>query len=1025
MNKDLQFLPEIIVRSPINSINESSHQLIFKEALYISSPDLYRELYEKNKRSVKINISLHKYTSRASNRSTPFGLFAGVSTATWGQKNNILCDSDLKSLYRKTRLNIDVLHQLMNELVKENYIKPYLKFHTNSSIYLIGNTYRYVECQKINSKITYELNSVERTPYLDLILHESQNELSETQLAQLLVNKDIRIEESTAYIKELIDSQILINQFNPILTGVEYFDSIIYHLKKILQQNNHEQLSQILNTLITIKNKLNDIDVNVINDINDYKAIYNHLKNLMPNTEESNLFQTDLFKKHINSTLDVTIQNQLFKVIKFLNKVSPIKTNFSLENFKTKFLLKYGDKEIPLSIVLDEETGLGYPCKQNNGINDLIDDINFPISKVKKTDSLSLYEECLLKLIVKSQKNNLKIIEINEADFVNIDFSNAILPSSIAIMFNLLDSESNKLKLINASNSSAINLLGRFAHTNEKICTLIENIADFEQDQMPDKILAEIVHLPENRIGNILHRPSIRKYEIPYLTQASVPVKNQIQINDLTIKIRGHKIILFDRKLNKEIIPRLSNAHNYKKSTLPVYYFLCDIQSQYFTKTNITFDWGVISSQFNFLPRIEFQNCILSPSKWRLTSENLEVFKNKELSDSERQTAFFELKRQLELPDTFLLVNEDQELLINCNSAISIESFIDMAKKNNEILLEEYLFNHHKSLIKDLNNNSYVNECVTILLNKKIIISNNNHFENSKPHINPPAFSLESNWLYYKIYCGAKSSDIILISIINHIVSILLKENKIDKWFFIRYHDPENHLRFRVHVINYTDLKYIQHLIQSNIDPLIKDYIISDVQTDIYERELERYGNNSIEMAEQLFYYDSTFTVDILKLINDQYSDTIRWQIAIKSLDEFLTEFKFTLDEKLQFVEKNSIAYFKEHEGNKALRITLDNKYRTFKKQIEDLFNWENDSAYFPILELLKQRKALNKPIVDELLLLDSKSQLKTSLHEIIASFIHMNLNRLFMGRNRTNEFVVYDLLSKHYKSTLVRLKTN
>jgi hypothetical protein len=35
-----------------------------------------------------------------------------------------------------------------------------------------------------------------------------------------------------------------------------------------------------------------------------------------------------------------------------------------------------------------------------------------------------------------------------------------------------------------------------------------------------------------------------------------------------------------------------------------------------------------------------------------------------------------------------------------------------------------------------------------------------------------------------------------------------------------------------------------------------------------------------------------------------------------------------------------------------------------------------------------------------------------------------MNLDRLFMGRNRTNEFVVYDLLFRHYKSTLARKKS-
>ena len=61
-----------------------------------------------------------------------------------------------------------------------------------------------------------------------------------------------------------------------------------------------------------------------------------------------------------------------------------------------------------------------------------------------------------------------------------------------------------------------------------------------------------------------------------------------------------------------------------------------------------------------------------------------------------------------------------------------------------------------------------------------------------------------------------------------------------------------------------------------------------------------------------------------------------------------------------------------------------------------------------------------------ELFLFDliANKEMQLSINDLLASILHMNLDRLFMGRNRTNEFVVYDLLSKYYKSTLARLKS-
>jgi len=60
------------------------------------------------------------------------------------------------------------------------------------------------------------------------------------------------------------------------------------------------------------------------------------------------------------------------------------------------------------------------------------------------------------------------------------------------------------------------------------------------------------------------------------------------------------------------------------------------------------------------------------------------------------------------------------------------------------------------------------------------------------------SFILGDEWIYFKLYSGAQTADRILESSIKPSMDNLLK-GKIDQWFFVRYADPDLHLRVRVH----------------------------------------------------------------------------------------------------------------------------------------------------------------------------------------------------------------------------------
>ncbi|MBK9286011.1 MAG: lantibiotic dehydratase [Sphingobacteriaceae bacterium] len=1027
----LQFHSKFILRTPLNSFQSDIDGSLFKESLYLASSSFYYE-YEKhllnpidnNKRSDKIETSLYKYKTRAKNRCTPFGLFAAVCVGDWKNTTNILFDSDQKKgLIRNTRLDTDVLCTLALEISKMPSVRQYLKYYPNTSLYSIGSSYRYVECNIKNNKRFHSISKVDRTVYLTYILEASENGLTITDISKLLICDDVTEGDALAFIEELIDSQIIVSEIEPSTTGLNFFDVILTYLHKIKSRINDTTLNELTSALDEINNKLKALDENISNPITFYRYIFDRLKMVLPNLNEVNLFQTDLFKRPIHATLDSSIQESIEKALQFLVKICPPTENTTLQGFKQRFYDRFYDAEVPLLLALDNETGIGYPERDNTGINRLIEDINFPkqgntSNKIEWGKLQTVLHELLLEAVTEKKK----IVKINYDDFKEVDYSGDTLPSTFSVLFKILDPITNKIEMSSAGGNSAANLLSRFSMTNETLNTILKDIVVYEEEVFSGKILAEIVHLPENRTGNILARPSLRKYEIPFLAKSHVDEEYKINMKDLFLRLSGNRLVLFDKRLNKEIIPKLSNAHNYKFNSLPVYHFLCDLQTQYFDRENITFPWGVLSNLFEFLPRIEFDNVILSPAIWQIAEADINKLKDKLNTYQDKVNAFFDIKSRIGLPDRFLIVDGDNELLIDCKNQVSLKTFLELIKGRTSIALNEFLFDNNSSCVKDTDNKCFTNEFISTVFNQSHLKNNLN--ERLPENFSTPKkiFNLGSEWLFYKIYCGVKTADFVLTRSIKSIVEKLFSQDLIDKWFFIRYSDPEPHLRLRLHIKNTLRIGEVLKVMNDEMNSLTEQNLVSRLITDTYFREIERYGDTSIDHVEQLFFYDSEFICEILARLTLPDSDQKRWQIGLLSINTLLNDFGFDLEQKYDLIESLRVKFFKEHKGDKRLKINIDTKYRKLKVGIENVLKdqFQNQKGFQFIRPLLDQRSKLNFLSIEQICDLERAKKLNVDVADLLASIMHMNLDRLFMSKNRANELLVYELLSRHYKSKLL-----
>ena len=276
------------------------------------------------------------------------------------------------------------------------------------------------------------------------------------------------------------------------------------------------------------------------------------------------------------------------------------------------------------------------------------------------------------------------------------------------------------------------------------------------------------------------------------------------------------------------------------------------------------------------------------------------------------------------------------------------------------------------------------------------------------------SFMIGEEWLYYKIYCGQQMADRLLIDVIKPVIKKLKSKKYIDYWFFIRYSDPHPHLRIRLHLSELDSLGKIIVIIQKELTPYVNGDLIWKVQTDTYQRELERYGWETIELSEQLFYEDSIVCLEALCFIQE---DKSLFFFGLCSLDKLLGAFELSLEDKIVFSKTKIDAFKKEFHSDKTFNKQLVNKYNGLKNEAHAFLKNSTPEEYLPLYDLLKQKELKIKPIINQINTIIGKAQADVVKIDILSSYNHMIINRLFRNNQRLYELLSYQFLYKYYLS--------
>lgn len=280
------------------------------------------------------------------------------------------------------------------------------------------------------------------------------------------------------------------------------------------------------------------------------------------------------------------------------------------------------------------------------------------------------------------------------------------------------------------------------------------------------------------------------------------------------------------------------------------------------------------------------------------------------------------------------------------------------------------------------------------------------------------SFIIGEEWIYYKIYLGVKTADLILINNLKSVLEKLVASYNVDQWFFIRYSDPDFHLRLRIHMSNPDQLIHILNLVNKELKELKEKGLIWKVQMDTYDRELERYGAPIMEQSERLFYYDSLLIINALDVLEEDENSNLKWLWGLKIVDKFMDDFGLSIQEKKNLMEDLTASFGQEFGVGNTAKKQINPKYIQFKKEIDSVIN----SAANDYLFLLLENKSSSIKGIAKVITQKSHDS-AYNINYIISSHIHMTMNRLFRTKNRKNEFVSYTMLLLYYESKIARIK--
>jgi lantibiotic biosynthesis protein len=994
------------------------------EAIYVASRSLSERLpkwleHPESKDGEKAEQVLVRYVARMAGRATPFGLFAAFSVGAAGPAETTHLEVlPAASAKRHVRLDMGYLVGLLEALERDPDVRRGLTYRPNNALYEVAGRISYPELITAGERRHYELIAVTPSEPLRAALAVAATGARRADIAQVVLEPGMSAEDACAFVDELIDARILESSLAPSLTGTDPLAAAAVAL---------DHVPAIAATLAAVRARLavvNDAPIGA--PVSLYEDTAKLLEPLPARVDTAHVFQVDM-SRPARATLGSRELDALALGVRALHALMPDVD--ALGPFVRAFTARYGEREVPLPEALDEEVGVGASLPGAIAVEPtpLLTGLGFRGPRGASGPKWSRREQMLLGKLEEAWSTRSGAIVLTDADLAPLSKSKReAMPVSLAAMATLLGDPADPARprriLFNGwIGASAARLLGRFSAWSLELADALRAHLREEESFAKDAIFAEVAHMPDApRVANILLRPLLRDYEIAYCGRSGADPVHTISLSELTLSVRRRRVRLFSPTLGREIVPRLSTAHNTGTRQLAAYRFLAALPGHGVTSA-ASFGWGALGGARR-LPRVEYGDLILAPRQWRV--DEAEVASLAQGSAVARYRAAAALRARLGLPRHVGLQDGDNVLPIDLDNTLSVDALVGALKGETRARLIE-LFHEPGDRACVGPDGAYVNELVLPFVHGRAPDPSQAPVAGASRNIEPASrrsFSPGSEWCMVKLYCPTSAVDALLRDCVAPRIASWTGDGVADGWFFTRDADPDPHVRLCVHGEARPLYARVLPELEQALRPLVDAGRVRRFVVAPYERALLRDGGDeAVPLVERMAGADSDAALAILALLEDVAEGKERWGLALLGMHRAFDDLGYVLDARRRVVDASLRRWKSELAMTLEQERAIADRYRrerpSFAGMLEGRDVPEAASAAFA------SRGAALRPLWRELAAIKARGRLTCTLDSLVASLQDGWLRRTMRARPREHAVVLYAFLSKHYESVAARSK--